>query len=163
MWWVLKREDEKWKHYLQITVGVICEALGSFGSTVAQKNTQTNNVPGIKNKQTIYLGSLRATLWPTSGTWPSSSGGESALKTNVIMPILVCIHWKMDQFWDLWTLMISIQWWPPAQGTCRPVSPLHRLAFFPGQSRPPSLNKGHFFSFFWANIPHTPIMTEIYI
>ena len=67
----------------------------------------------------------------------------------------------MDQFWDLWTLMISIKWRPPAQGTCRPTSLPHRLAFFPGQSRPPSLNKGHFSAFFGRIFP-TPRLWRKY-
>ena len=61
----------------------------------------------------------------------------------------------MDQFWDLRTLIISIIFRPPAQGTCRPTSLPHRLAFFPGQSRPPSLNKGHFSAFFGRIFPIT--------
>ena len=115
---------------------------------------QTNNLPGIFESHSL------ADFWDLAVLvqwWKRPKKMDNG--ANFGMYRLK----KMDQFWDLWTVMISIQWWPPAQGTCRPVSPLHRLAFFPGQSRPPSLKKGHFFSFFWGEFSPNPIVTDIYI
>lgn len=92
---------------------------------------QTNNLPGIFESHSL------ADFWDLAVLvqWWKRPKNKHDNANNMK---------KMDQFWDLWTLMISIQWWPPEQGTCRPTSPLHRLAFFPGQSRPPNLKKDSF-------------------
>ena len=106
---------------------------------------QTNNLPGIFESHSL------ADFWDLAVLvqwWKRPKNKHD--NTNIGKHRL-----KKDQVWDLWTLMISIQWWPPALGTCRPASPPHRLAFFPGQSRPPSLNKGHFSAFFGRIFPIT--------
>ena len=139
MQWVLKRKDEKWKHFIsKLLWQLFVKPWDLLVPPLDRKHT---------NKQSTW------DLWePLSGRLLGLGRPLPVVKAPW-KQTWQCQYWytyteRMDQFWDLWTLTISIKWWPPpAQETCRQASPPHQLAFFPGQSRPPNLNKGHFFSF----------------